>query len=273
VTFPFRLIEDLGLQESALSFDDSEAYERFMGRWSRAAGAVFLDWLDPPAGASWLDVGCGTGIFTELILKTCSPAVVWGVDPAPAQVAHACAQAGGHGACFSVAAAEALPFADASFDVVSSALVINFIADRPPALAEMGRVVRRGGRVAGYVWDFESELSPSWPMRAAMRRIGEDAAKAPGTDASSLEALALLFETAGLAAIETRSFEVTLSFVSFEDFWQAQTPSYSPLTRKINAMSAAEHARFTEAVRAELSVHGNGEIRYAARANAIKSRL
>jgi ubiquinone/menaquinone biosynthesis C-methylase UbiE len=256
-----------------LSFDDSEAYERFMGRWSRAVGAMFLEWLQPPAVASWLDVGCGTGIFTELILKTCLPAVVHGVDPAPAQVAHAFSHAPAQGAYFSVATAEALPFPDASFDVVSSALVINFISDRPRALAEMGRVARRGGRVAGFVWDFESELSPSWPMRAAMRRIGKDAAKAPGTDASSLEALASLFESAGLAAVETRCFEVTLSFPSFEDFWQAQTPSYSPMTREIHAMSAAERRRLTEAVKAELPVDGNGTIQYSARANAVKSRL
>jgi ubiquinone/menaquinone biosynthesis C-methylase UbiE len=58
---------------AALSFDDSAAYERFIGKWGRAAGGIFLDWLDPPAAARWLDVGCGTGLFTELICETCSP--------------------------------------------------------------------------------------------------------------------------------------------------------------------------------------------------------
>jgi ubiquinone/menaquinone biosynthesis C-methylase UbiE len=260
------------LQQPALSFDDSEAYERFMGRWSRAAGAVFLDWMEPPVGASWLDVGCGTGIFTDLILTKCSPSAVTGVDPSPAQVAHSCAHVTGQRADFRVAAAEALPFPDASFDVVSSALVINFVSDRPRALAEMRRVVRPGGRVAGYVWYFASELSPSWPMRAAMRRIGADAPDASGADSSSIDALASTFEAAGFTALETRSFDVTVSFPSFEEFWEAQTPSYTPIAKKIKAMSEAERTRLTEVLRAELTVSRIGTIEYSARANAIKSR-
>ena len=46
--------------ESAISFNDGDAYERFMGRWSRAAGRLFLDWLNPPPLARWLEVGCGS---------------------------------------------------------------------------------------------------------------------------------------------------------------------------------------------------------------------
>ena len=112
-------------------------------------------------GARWLDVGCGTGIFTELVLDTCSPAAVFAVDPAEAQIDHACRQPVAQRANFRVADALALPFPDATFDVVASALVINFIPDRPRALSEMRRVARAGGIVAGYVWDFAAELSPS----------------------------------------------------------------------------------------------------------------
>jgi len=49
-------------------FSDGAAYELFMGRWSRAVGAIFLEWVAPPKGARWLDIGCGTGVFTELVL-------------------------------------------------------------------------------------------------------------------------------------------------------------------------------------------------------------
>jgi len=75
--------------DPAHSFDDSAAYERFIGTWGRAAGTIFLDWLAAPAGADWLDIGCGTGLFTELIVGTRSPATVVAIDQAAAQITHA----------------------------------------------------------------------------------------------------------------------------------------------------------------------------------------
>jgi len=176
-------------KEAAMNFDDSAAYERFMGRWSRAVAPVFLDWLAPPRRASWLDVGCGTGILAETVLEFCAPAAVYAVDPSPAQVAATARGPAAGRTAFQVADARNLPFADASFDIVASALVINFIPDRPPAMAEMRRVARAGGTLAAYVWDFAEELSPSGPLRRAMRRIGTEVPAIPGTDASRLEPL------------------------------------------------------------------------------------
>ena len=261
------------MTEVAHSFDDSAAYERFMGRWSRAAGEVFIDWLAPPAGARWLDVGCGTGVFTGLILDTCSPSAVFGVDPAQAQIDHARRRPAGQRADFQVADAQALPFPAASFEVVASALVINFIADRPLALSEMRRVLRAGGLVAAFVWDFEAERSPSWPLRMAMRQTGADVPPAPGTRESSVGALTTLFEQAGFEAIATRSISVTVPFPDFDAFWQAQTPGYSPIGRAIAAMTNTDRMRLTEAVRAALPVCPDGGIQYSARANAIKAHL
>jgi len=263
----------IGLSELAHSFDDSSAYERFMGRWSRAVGEVFLDWMGPHADAQWLDVGCGTGVFTELILDRCSPAAVFAVDPAMEQIDYVCRQPLAQRANFRVADAQVLPFPDSIFDVVASALAINFIPDRARALAEMRRVVRACGMVAGYVWDFEAELSPSWPLRLGMRRMGVDVPPVPGSKASSLGTLISSFERAGFNKIASRSIDVTIPFPDFDDFWRTQTPSYSPIAKMIAAMTQSDRSRLIETVRAELPTGPDGRIEYAARANAIKANV
>lgn len=261
------------MTDVAHSFDDSAAYERFIGHWGRAAGAVFLDWVAPPTGARWLDIGCGTGLFTELILDTQSPAAVFAVDQAEGQIDHARLKPTAQRANFRVGDAQTLPFPDSTFDVVASALVINFIPDRPRALSEMLRVARPRGVVAGYVWDFKAELSPSGPFRLGMGQVVADVPVLPGTEDSGVGALRSLFERAGFEEIDTRSIDVTVSFPNFEDFWLAQTPSYSPITKMIAAMTKSDRDRLIDAVRGGLPIRPDGGIEYSARANAIKARV
>lgn len=256
-----------------MHFDDGAAYERFMGRWSRAVGPVFLSWLAPPAGAHWLDVGCGTGAFTELVLDTCSPAAVSAVDSAKAQIDYVTRQPVARRAGFRVADASALPFSDATFDVVASAIVINFIPDRPRALTEMRRVGRFGGIVAGYVWDFAGERGPNWPLRLGMREIGGEVTRPTGADDTALGALNLLFANAGFEQIATRTIDVSMDFQDFDDFWRAHTPNMHPTAKTIAELPNADRITLIERVRAKLSPGPSGSIAYSARANAIKARV
>ena len=250
-----------------------DVYEPYVGRWSRLVAPEFLAWLDAPSGLAWLDVGCGTGVLTHTLLELCSPAKATGVDPEAAQIASASRGSAAGRATFQVADARSLPFADASFDIAASALVLNFIAQQSQAMAEKRRVTRAGGIVAAYVWDFAEELSPSGPLRRAMRRFGVDVPTIPGTAESRVEALRTLFEQAALERIETRTIEVCLAYRDFEDFWQAQTPSYSPTTKIIASMTESERTRLMRDVRGELPMGPNGVIEYFARANAIKARV
>ena len=243
-----------------------------MGKWSRAAGRVFLDWLAPRVGVHWLEIGCGTGAFTRLIAADCSPATVTAVDPAEAQIAYARNQLVS-AAEFRVAHAEALPFGSRTFDIVVSALVINFIADRPHALAQMRRVARPGRTIAGYLWDFSADLSPSGPLRRALQQLGVELAPIPGAEASRLDALTSLFTAAGLDAISITSFEVTVTFADFDEFWQAQTPSYHPMAKAIARMDERHRARLVDRLRVDLASHPGQAIGYSARANAIKARV
>jgi ubiquinone/menaquinone biosynthesis C-methylase UbiE len=256
-----------------MRFDDGAAYERFMGRWSRAAAPVFLDWLAVRPGASWLDVGCGTGILAQTLLNLCAPTSVHAIDPAAEQIAAAAQGPLAGRAQFKVADARRLPFADATFDVVASALVINFIPDPRLALTEMRRVARTGGLVGAYVWDFAKELSPSGPLRRAMRRLGAEVPEIPGTVISPVEALSALFATAGLEGIETRTIDVCLTYENFNDFWQAQTPGYAPTTKIIAAMNGRERMRLMRTVESSLPRGPGGVIEYCAKANAIKARV
>ncbi len=260
------------MAESSHSFVDSVGYERLMGRWSRAVGSVFLEWVAPPVDVHWLEIGCGTGIFTELILDTCSPASVTALDPAEAQINHARRQPVAQRAIFNVADAQALSFPDATFDIVASALVINFIPDRLKALSEMRRVARAGGIVAGYVWDFAGEFSPSGPFRRGLRQCGVEVSELPGAKDSTLDALTSRFEQAGFEYIVAQAIEVAVSYTDFDDFWQAQTTSYSPTTKVIAAMTVSDRERLKAALRAGLPIDADGRIEYSACANAIKGR-
>jgi len=81
--------------EQAIHFNDGDVYERTMGVWSRLAGELFLDWLNPRPGMRWIDVGCGSGAFTELLVQRCAPAETQGIDPSEAQARSRTHQAGG----------------------------------------------------------------------------------------------------------------------------------------------------------------------------------
>ena len=256
-----------------LSFDDSAAYERFVGTWGRAAGSMFLQWLNPLKGANWLDVGCGTGLFTELIVNNCAPASVIGIDPAQVQINYARRKPIAARASFQTGDAQSLPLRDAAFDIVASALVINFIPDRRRALSEMGRVTRPGGLVGGYVWDFQAELSPSGPFRLGLRELVRNVPPIPGTEDSAQGQLWSLFEQAGFVEIGTTSFEVTVEFADFDAFWTAQTPSYAPTTKILAAVDERLRRQLREAIRARVQPTGDGSIRYLARANAVRGTV
>jgi len=131
-----------------IRFDDGAAYERYMGEWSRLAGEPFLDWLAPGSGLRWLDVGCGSGAFTEMIVERCAPASVQGIDPSEAQLAYARARPALRLARFQQGGAMELPFPGDTFDVAVLPLSISFVPDPARGVAEMARAVLPGGAVA-----------------------------------------------------------------------------------------------------------------------------
>ena len=201
-----------------IRFDDGAVYERAMGVWSRLAGSVFLDWLDCPPGLRWLDVGCGNGAFTELLLERCAPETQ-GIDPAPAQVAYAQTRPGAQAAQFRHGDALALPFDDDHFDAAVMALVIFFVPDPAAGVAEMARVVRPGGLVSAYVWDALEGGLPFESLREEMQALGVSPAMPPSVEASRRDVLRGLWVDGGLELVEAREIAVERTSRDFQDFW------------------------------------------------------
>ena len=254
-----------------IRFDDGAAYERMMGVWSRHAGEIFLDWVAPATGLHWVDVGCGNGAFTELLIKRCAPAMIDGVEPSEGQLDYARKRLDAGQARFHRGDAMTLPFPDRTFDAAVMALVIFFVPEPARGVAEMVRVVRPGGLVAAYAWDILGGGFTQEPIQAEMRAIGLQPPRPPRADASRMEALRGLWTAAGLVDVETREIPVTRIFDNFEEFW---TSNLSGTTGPIiAALPSAEREALKARVRARLPADAQGRVTATARANAVKGRV
>ncbi len=255
-----------------IRFDDGAAYQRYMGTWSQLVGEKFLDWLAPQSGVRWLDVGCGNGAFTEMLVERCAPASVQGIDPSEAQLAYARSRPAARVAKFRLGDAMALPFLDDTFDAAVMSLVIFFVPDPAKGVAEMARVVCPGGAVTAYAWDMAGGGFPYDVLRVEMRGMGVAVPVPPSADASRIEALRALWTGAGLDAVETREIAVQRTFADFDDYWTAVLggPSVGP---KLAAMNSEDLALLKARMRERLPADAAGRITYGARANAVKGRV
>ncbi len=260
------------MAEHQIRYDDGAAYERSMGNWSRLAGQKFLDWLAPLPGLRWIDIGCGNGAFTELLVERCAPAEVQGIDPSEAQLAFARARPAARMAEFRQGDAMALPFSADRFDVAVMALVIFFVPDPANGVAEMARVIGPDGTVATYAWDMLGGGFPVEPIRLEMRTMGVTLPLLPSVGASRMEALRDLWTGAGLDAVETREITVQRTFTDFDDFWTTNLLGAS-IRPTIAAMASGDVELLKTRVRARLPADAAGRITYSARANAIKGRV
>ena len=254
-----------------IHFDDGAAYEQMMGIWSRSAGEIFLDWLSPAQGLRWIDVGCGNGAFTELLVERCSPVQVKGIDPSEAQLAFARTRLASRLAEFHQGDAMALPFADSSFDAAVMALVLVFVPDPAKGVSEMVRVVVPGGAVVTYMWDMLGGGFPLDPIYNEIQAMGIVATRPPRMDASRMEALRDLWTSAGLEDLQTREITVQRTFADFDDFWitSLKSPALRPT---VAAMKAEDVETLISRVRARLRADADGSITCTARAHAIRGR-
>jgi SAM-dependent methyltransferase len=260
------------METDPIRFDDGAAYERYMGKWSQLAGETFLDWLAPEPGLRWLDVGCGSGAFTEMLVERCAPVSVLGIDPSEEQLAFARTRSASRVARFRRGDAMAQPFPDDTFDAAVMPLVIFFVPDPAQGVAEMARVVCPGGIVTAYAWDLCGGGLPYEALQVEMRGMGIAVPAPPSPGASRIDALLDLWNGTGLEAVETREIAVQRTFADFDDYWTTVLMGAS-VGPKLAAMASEDLALLKTRMRARLPADATGRITCSGRANAVKGRV
>lgn len=250
-----------------------DAYEPYVGRWSRLIASEFLDWLGVPPDGAWLDVGCGTGALSETILRRASPERVVGIDPSEAFLAHARHKVTDARAIFRPGDAQALPIGDAAFDATVAGLSINFVPDQPGALTEMCRATRAGGVVAAYVWDYAGEMQMMrhfWNAAAALDPAALPLDEGRRFPVCNPEPLAGLFQGAGLKDVSVRPIDAPTIFKDFDDYWTPFLGGHAPAPGYCMALSEDRRAALRDRIRANLPTRDDGSIPLIARAWAVR---
>ncbi len=250
-----------------------DAYERYVGRWSRPVARPFLQWLALPAGRTWTDVGCGTGALTQAITETCAPRAVTGIDRSEGFLAAARRQLTNDRVRFMVGDATRLPLDDHASDATVSGLVLNFVADPALMVREMTRVTKPGGRVAAYVWDYAGGMTMMrafWDAALTVSPHDAKLSQAERFDWCQPEPLAALWRDQGLTAVEVRAVDIDTVFRDFDDYWtpflgkQGAAPTY------LATLDAGTQERIRAALHARLTAGGSGPIALTARAWAVQ---
>ena len=252
-----------------------DAYEPYIGRWSRLVARELLAWLGVAGGAVWLDVGCGTGALAGAVLEVADPAALVGLDPSTGFVAHARDRLGDPRARFLVADARRLPLAGAAVDAAVSGLVLNFVPDPAQAVREMARVTRPGGRVAAYVWDYAEGMElirRFWDAAAALDPAAAALDEGRRFPLCRPEPLAGLLRDAGLAEVEARPLRVPTVFRDFDDYWTPFLGGQGPAPGYAMSLDEPGRAALREALRARLPAAADGSIALTARAWAVAGR-
>lgn len=203
-------------------FADAEAYERFMGRWSRLVAPRLVDFTGLPEQGRVLDAGSGTGSLAFAIAGRSAHLQVVGIDPSKEYVAYAGSRnTFGERARFEVGDAQSLHFEDSSFAAALSLLVFNFIPDPKKALLEVRRVTRPGGRISAAVWDYGAGMRMLRTFWEAAAGVDPSAEKLDEKHMALCRQgeLSALWRAAGLESVREQPIDISMKFASFSDFW------------------------------------------------------
>jgi SAM-dependent methyltransferase len=235
-----------------------------MGRWSRPAAQVALEWLALPHDLAWLDVGCGTGALTRAILETASPREVLGVDPSAEFLALAAEDVQDPRVRFAIGNAQSLPAEDNRYDVAISGLVLHFVPDTRATAIEMARPVRRDGTVTGYIWDVDDEQQFTRPFWRAASEVDPDvSAWDPRAQFSlrGMDGLSDAWTGAGLHDVTVTAIAIPTVFSTFDDYWlPCLLDGTTPIQRYARSLGPDQQIALGERLSEVLPIAADGSI-------------
>ncbi len=246
-----------------------------MGRWSRLLAQEFLEWLNLPAGLRWLDVCCGSGVISQAVVERNAAASIVGVDASHEQINFARQHRALPNVVFQIGDAMALPFPDASFDVAVCGLGLNYIPNPVLGLAELVRVLRPGGTIAAYVWDYAQGarfLREFWDAAIAVDREATIFDQARRFPMCTPEGLRSLFAQAGLEDITLNALNVVTRFSSFDDYWVPLQTGQGSAPNYLATLDKQTQTAIRERLQPALPTNPSGAIELPARAWAIRAR-
>jgi SAM-dependent methyltransferase len=250
-----------------------EAYEAYMGRWSRPLARAFVAWLQPRAACHWLEVGCGTGALTSAICELGEPASVVACDPSMPFVEHARSHLSDARASFVLGGSELLPSRGGGFDVVVSGLALNFLPDPEQAMAAIRERLRPGGIVAAYVWDYAEGmefLRCFWQAAAALEPRAAALDEGRRFPLCRAPAMASLFRAAGFGEVDTAQLDIPTDFTDFDDYWTPFLRATGPAPSYVASLDPASRESLREQLKARLDAGSDGRIELRARAWAVR---
>jgi ubiquinone/menaquinone biosynthesis C-methylase UbiE len=245
-----------------------DAYDRFMGRYSRPLAPAFADFAGVGGGQRVLDVGCGSGVLTEELARRVGAEQVSGVDPSP--LLEACAERV-PGAELKQGAAEALPWPDDSFDAAVAQLVIHFMDDPAAGVAEMARVTRPGGVVAACSWDFSGGMEMLRVYWETARELDHDLA-GESRSFGNLEELDTLWRERGLEEVEAGPLEVSSDYEDFDELWGSFLLGVGPAGEYVASLPSEQQEALRKQYRRRLG-EPTGSFTLGARAWAARGRV
>ena len=255
------------------SWASGDHYEKFMGRWSNLISQKFLAWLAIPYGRTWLDLGCGTGSLTKLILEKCKPKKVISIDSSSEFINYSKQSIINPDVHFQIGLAENLKLESNSIDIAVSGIMLNFVPQPEKVIAEMKRVTNPGGSIGIFVWDYSNGMEMLryfWDAAVELNIKAKDfdeGLRFPLCKEGQLESL---IKESGLDEVVSLPIEETINFKNFDDYWLPFLGNVGPAPSYVMSLNEYDKQKLKNKLVESLPINKDGSISLKIKAWAVK---